>query len=108
MTDAEEIVWEALRAKRFLSLKFRRQMPLVLGEYHVVVDFYCSRLKLVIEIDGSIHQRAEVKDYDALREEILRLSGYRIFRCTNSDVRNNIAIVLDRLERLIYTISSVY
>ncbi|MFC1617618.1 endonuclease domain-containing protein, partial [Candidatus Margulisiibacteriota bacterium] len=60
-TKSEDIVWEALRDRRFMSLKFRRQH--VIKGY--VVDFYCRSYKLVIEIDGKIHDSQ--KDYDEFR-----------------------------------------
>ena len=60
-TPEEKIVWEALRNKKFLGLKFRRQHVLK----GFVVDFYCHSLNLAIEIDGGIHQKQV--DYDLLR-----------------------------------------
>lgn len=54
MTRAERILWGELRNKQ-LGVKFRRQMPFVFGIYNYVADFYCSKLKLIIELDGGIH-----------------------------------------------------
>ncbi len=57
MTNAEKRVWEMLRGKKILGLKFRSQHPM----YFFIADFYCHQLKLVIEIDGGIHQQPENK-----------------------------------------------
>ena len=62
-TDAENLLWQLLRAKRFMELKFRRQH--VIKPY--IVDFYCHELGLVIELDGSQHGTDEGREYDAER-----------------------------------------
>ena len=101
MTETEKILWRALRGKQCCDLKFRRQMPLVFGNYHFIADFCCTRLKLIVEVDGSVHQKTEIKAYDIAREEILRLAGYTVFRCTNHEVQYNIIYTLSRLEKFI-------
>ena len=53
-TDAEKILWERLRNKQLLGLKFRRQHPINI----FIVDFYCHKIKLVVEVDGKIHLAA--------------------------------------------------
>jgi len=60
MTPCENILWERLKGKHFLGYKFRRQHPL----YKYIVDFYCHQLKLVIEVDGSVHLGADAVEYD--------------------------------------------
>ena len=67
MTDAEMILWQHLKAG-INGIKFRRQHPI--GIY--VADFYCHKIKLIIEIDGSIHHKKEIKDYDIKRENDLK------------------------------------
>ena len=62
-TDAEHLLWQLLRAKRFMNLKFRRQH--VIAQY--IVDFYCHELGLVIELDGSHHGTDDAIEYDAER-----------------------------------------
>lgn len=101
MTEAEEILWQALRKKQFENYRFRRQMPFVFGEYHFVADFCCPKLKLIIEVDGVVHSNKEVKEYDNLREDILRLAGYKIFRCNNREILYNLGDVLKKLENFI-------
>src|SRR6266536_6063321 len=67
MTTAEKVLWIYLR-QGILGLKFRRQHPI--GIY--IADFYCHRVKLIIEVDGSIHDKKEVKEYDERRENDLK------------------------------------
>lgn len=84
-TPAEKKMWyEILQGKQLASLKFIRQKPL--GAF--IVDFYCSRLMLAIEIDGDSH--AEQQEYDQLREEKLNTLGIQVLRYTNDEVLNNI------------------
>ena len=77
MTDAEMVLWGHLRTG-INGLKFRRQHPI--GIY--IVDFYCHKLKLIIEVDG-IHDKKEVKDYDVQREMDLTNWGYTVIRFSN-------------------------
>ena len=88
MTPAEKTLWEHLRAKRFHSLKFRRQQ-IIEG---FIVDFYCHPLGLVIEVDGEIHDKQ--KEYDRDREKILSAKGLTILRFTNKQIIENIELVL--------------
>lgn len=64
------------------GLKFRRQHPLSC----FIVDFYCHELKLVVEVDGNIHEEESVKKRDKLREASIRKLGINIIRFTNEDV----------------------
>ena len=66
-TDAESLMWQLLRAKGFMNLKFRRQH--VIAPY--IVDFFCHELGLVIELDGSQHDTDDGKEYDAERTKYL-------------------------------------
>jgi len=93
MTHAEAILWEALRNRRFEGLKFRRQHPLS----KFIVDFYCHEKRLVVEVDGNIHDKPEVKEYDANREAELKNLGLIIARFTNEEIENDIMNVLERL-----------
>ena len=73
-TPAEEIMWELLRDRRFLDLKFRRQHQI--GDY--IADFYCHDHKLVIELDGGIHLTKEAKD--AKRDAYMQSLGLTVLR----------------------------
>ncbi len=86
MTNAEKKVWEMLRGKQILGLKFRSQHPM----YLFIADFYCHQLKLVIEIDGGIHQQSEQKEYDINREEALKRWDVKIVRFTNEEVERDL------------------
>ena len=98
MTKAEKILWEELRNEK-LDYKFRRQQPMVLGVYNFIVDFYCPEKKLIIEADGEIHNKAEIKEIDKFRENILKSAGYKIIRFKNNEVENNIEIVLKKIKQ---------
>ena len=82
------------------GLKFRRQHPLRL----YIVDFYCHSIRLIVELDGNIHDRVDVKERDEQREAELRSWGYRILRFKNKEVLQNINKVLltikDNVEEL--------
>jgi very-short-patch-repair endonuclease len=86
-TDAENLLWSRLRAKQLKGLKFRRQHPL--GKY--IVDFICSKEKLIIEVDGGQH----TKEKDKKREEYLKEQGYNVLRFCNNEVLTNIEGVLE-------------
>ena len=93
-TAAERKIWnEVMRLRHFADYKFLRQKPI--DEF--IVDFYCSSLKLVIEIDGDSH--AEAVEYDAARTRILSSHGLTLIRYTNHDVLHNISGVYDDLAR---------
>jgi cyclase len=94
MTDAEKILWGYLKAKPN-GYKFRRQHPL--GIY--IADFYCHKLKLVIEINGSIHNNEDVKQNDAIRQKLIEEDGLTVIRFRNEEVINNIPNILKQLEQ---------
>ncbi len=94
MTIAEKILWQELRNNR-LGVKFRRQMPLVFGNCHYVADFYCAQKKLIIEIDGGVHNQRGIKEYDRAREEVLKSAGYQIMRFSNQEVKHNLRKVIE-------------
>lgn len=92
-TDAEHLMWQLLRAKRFMNLKFRRQH--VIAPY--IVDFYCHELGLVIELDGSQHNTDDGRAYDFERTKFLEALGFRVVRYWNNDVLKNTESVLGNL-----------
>jgi cyclase len=81
MTEAEKFLWNYLKTG-IDGLKFRRQHAL--GNY--IADFYSHPIKLVIELDGKIHEKPEVKILDEQRENDLRIWGYEIIRFTNEEL----------------------
>jgi cyclase len=93
MTETEKMLWSHLK-KGVNGLKFRRQHPI--GVY--VADFYCHKMKLVIELDGSVHDNAEVAARDKQREDDLRAWGYEIIRFTNEQIHTDIECVIRTIE----------
>lgn len=89
-TDAERRIWGYLRDRRFLELKFRRQVPC--GVY--VLDFYCHELRLAVELDGGQHLESV---YDAERDAWLAGQGIRVVRFWNHDVLVRTDVVLEAL-----------
>jgi len=91
MTPAEQVLWEALRGKKLDGLKFRPQHPV--GPF--ILDFWCPARKLVVELDGDIHQGQE--DYDDARTKQLESYGYRVIRFHNEEVLADLPSVLEKI-----------
>ena len=91
-TSEERKVWEVLRNRRFLNLKFRRQHDLE----GFIVDFYCNDLKLAVEINGKIHERQ--KDYDEIRQALIEEKGIKFIRVTNKEINADVNILLEKIQ----------
>ena len=85
LTPTEAILWQELRGNK-LGVHFRRQQVIA----GFIVDFYCHKAGLVIELDGSVHQGVEQKENDTERDEVLSEMGLRIVRFMNEDVIKNL------------------
>ena len=96
-TPAEKVLWHQLRDRRFLQLKFRRQHTI--DKY--TVDFYCEELKLIIEVDGKVHDNLGQANYDHERNEFLKSMGHIIYRVDNESVISYRDVALADLERFI-------
>lgn len=94
--EAEEILWVYLSKKPF-GCKFRRHH--VYAVY--VLDFYCHALKMVIEVDGSIHNLEEVQKADTRRQQELEGYGLTFLRFTNDEVKSNLHEVHQKIENFI-------
>lgn len=92
-TEAERILWKYLRNRRLNGLKFRRQHPLDI----FVADFYCHEKRLIIELDGGVHDIPEQKEYDDGRTYILEERGFRILRFSNEEIIYDVNNVLERI-----------
>lgn len=92
-TDAERILWTALRNFKRGGVHFRRQAPI--GRY--VVDFVCHRAKLIVELDGSQHGTDKAMAYDAERTAFLNSRGYRVMRFWNAEIFENLHGVCDAI-----------
>ena len=93
LTEAEVYLWEKLKANQFYSLKFRRQHPI--GIY--IVDFYCHKQKLIIELDGAYHNNKEQIENDQERTDFLNFQGLKVIRFTNEQVLIQIDFVLNEI-----------
>ena len=93
MTDAERYLWAKIRMKQLKGYQFYRQKPI--GDY--IVDFFCPRAKLVVEIDGSQHFSDEMAEYDRIRDEYIRSLGLRVLRFTNTNVLTHIEGVVENI-----------
>jgi very-short-patch-repair endonuclease len=94
-TKAEETLWWYLRDQK-LGVKFKRQHSI--GGY--ILDFYCPEKKLIVELDGKIHNMKEAKEYDKIRDKFFRQLGYQILRFWNSEIERDIKKVLEKIENL--------
>ena len=100
MTNAEKLLWNILSNRAEIKVKFRRQHPCDI----FILDFYCHKLRLAIELDGEVHSKSEVQNRDIGRTYELEKSGMKVIRFTNSQVFNDIESVklsiLDTIEEL--------
>lgn len=96
MTPAEELLWRHLHVNEW-KLKFRRQHPVS----NYVVDFYCHAIRLVIELDGGIHDVEEVKRMDSEREENLKALGLTVIRFKNEEVFQKRKLVLETIAKTV-------
>jgi imidazole glycerol-phosphate synthase subunit HisF len=93
LTASEIRLWEELSNKKLGGLKFRQQHPV--GSF--IADFYCHSAKLVIELDGSVHDTDEAKTRDLDRDALMKEWGLKIIRFRNSEVFEDLANVLKRI-----------
>ena len=99
MTEPEMRLWLQLKAKRFESIKFRRQKVIQDEKQRYIADFAANDPKLVIELDGDTHYGQE--SYDALRTQFMESRGYMVLRFLNSDVMMNMEGVLTKIALVI-------
>lgn len=98
MTPAEKVLWEGLRANK-LGVHFRRQQVI----QGFIVDFYCHKSALVIEVDGDIHDLQ--KEEDERREKVLSALGLQIVRFRNDEVMRDLSAVVERIKSmLVYSV----
>jgi very-short-patch-repair endonuclease len=91
MTGPEVVLWCKLKGRQMSGAKFRRQYSI--GPY--VLDFYCPKLKLAVEVDGDSHYSDEGIAHDERRQAYLEQFDVRVLRFTNVDVLRNIKGVLE-------------
>jgi len=93
MTDAEKTLWFQLRKKQLKGYLFYRQK--IIGKY--IVDFYCPKADLVIELDGGQHYSEIGKTKDRMRDDILTGMGIKVLRISDREVFENIGGVMERI-----------
>jgi very-short-patch-repair endonuclease len=97
--DAEKRMWSILRSRKLSGFKFRRQYPV--GGY--IVDYYCVKERLGIELDGGQHADKENLEYDARRTERLIELGVRVMRFWDHDVLKHTDVVAESILRMLTT-----
>jgi len=97
MTDAENLLWSKIRGKQLKGLQFYRQK--IIGNY--IVDFFCPKVKLVIELDGGQHYDEEEKRKDKIRDNYIKSIGAKVLRFSDREVFENISGVLEKIEEFI-------
>jgi len=102
-TLAEIKLWQHLRDRQFMGLKFLRQHPIFMIVDEVkrffIADFYCHELFLVVEVDGDIHRKQH--DYDEMRTQLLKNKRMNVIRFSNDEVLKNINLTLIRLKEMV-------
>ncbi len=88
------VLWQTLRNRRVGNAKWRRQHPI--GSF--IVDFFCAGHRLVLEVDGSIHNQQIERD--AQRTAYLEQLGYRVVRFSNEQIEQDLEAVLQQIEAL--------
>ena len=95
MTNCEIMLWEKLKGKQIMGLRFRNQHPIDI----FIADFYCHEARLVVEIDGEVHE-GQI-DYDDGREAEIEKYGIKIIRFTNGQVLNEIDSVVNKIKEIV-------
>jgi very-short-patch-repair endonuclease len=93
MSKAEVLLWTHLSRRQVLGYKFRRQY----GVDQFVIDFYCPRLKLAVEIDGPSHVQGGADEYDKFRQSYIEALGIRFLRFRNDEVYEDLDGVLQTI-----------
>jgi very-short-patch-repair endonuclease len=96
-TPAEKLLWECLRDRRLYDAKFRRQHNL--GQF--IADFYCHAARLVIELDGKIHQQPQQQHRDSDRDQWMQANGFTVLRFRNEEVFSNTEAVLETIAQVL-------
>jgi very-short-patch-repair endonuclease len=94
MTRAEKVLWKALRNRKSHNYKFRRQHPID----RFIADFYCHQAKLIIEVDGGVHELDSVAEHDAGRTFELEKRDIKVIRFTNEQILSELEKVLCQIE----------
>lgn len=96
-TIQEKRLWNLIKNRKFMGLKFKRQCPI--GDY--IVDFKCVDIKLIIEIDGGQHNEEDIYKSDIERTKYLESLGYVVIRFWNDEIYTNIDGVMEKLKQVV-------
>ncbi len=102
MTLSEQVLWNRLKNKQILGFRFRTQHPIDI----FIADFYCHSLKLIIEIDGKIHLKKDIKEYDENREAELKKYEIEVIRFSNDEVLNSLDEVINKITNICLELQS--
>ena len=97
LTDAEQLLWLRLRRKQILGVQFYRQRPM----FGYIVDFYCAKVGLVVEVDGGQHFDEEGMAKDRKRDQTLVAAGLQVLRFDNRQVLTEIEEVVTEIYRVV-------
>jgi len=101
MTKAEVVLWIHIKSNQ-LGYKFRRQYGI--GKY--IVDFYCPKLKLVVEIDGATHDHPDTQKKDQEKQEYLESEGFTVIRYNDEEILNELNAMWDNLHNICKSIAN--
>ena len=101
-TKAERKLWQRINRDQLLGFRFNRQKPLL----SYIVDFYCLKAKLVIELDGSQHYEPDYQEKDRLRDAELNSLGFTVMRFDNHSVMTNIDSVVEAIYQYLIEIKA--
>ncbi len=93
MTDAEKLLWSKVRRNQLKGYQFYRQR--IIGNY--LVDFYCPRANLILELDGGQHYTEEGVNKDKSRDAYMKQEGYRVLRFSDKAVFENLHGIMERI-----------
>ena len=96
-TETEKLLWNILRKFRLKGYIFRRQHPIDI----FIADFYCHKLKLIVEVDGPIHEDEQAMEYDDGRSAELEKYGIKIIRFTNDQVLQDQDAIVNHINKFI-------
>ena len=102
MTPAERVLWEAIRGAKLDGLSFRRQHPVAT----FIVDFFCPVLRLVLEVDGGIHDDPDVAAHDRERQTHIEAYGWQVLRIRNEEILTDLPTVLETIRNVAQTIQA--
>jgi len=93
ITDAEKLLWSKIRGKQFKGYQFYRQKTIS----NYIVDFYCPKAHLIIEVDGGQHYSSEGKEKDKVRDDYMASIGIKVLRFSDKDIFQNTAGVIEKI-----------